>query len=130
MKRWTSPSKQQEALPETTKTKYEINLEQMKRKVETSALERDDFVLQKHLKSLMYIDCSLRVYPKKDKLINEFNFKNCRRSNRKTTSKFFVGVYYKERRFIICAEYFDANNIFSNPFIQNLRHEPNRVQDL
>ena len=27
-------------------------------------------------------------------------------------------------------EYFDANNIFSHPFIKNLKHKPNMVQDL
>ena len=33
VKVWKSPSKQQEAPPEPTKTKYEISLEHMKRKV-------------------------------------------------------------------------------------------------
>ena len=52
------------------------------------------------------------------------------RLKRKTTSKFFIGVIYKKRGFIIHPEYFDANNILSHPFIQNLKHKPNMVQDL
>ena len=56
VKLWTSLSKQQEALPEPTNTKEEIRLEQTKRKVKRSALERDDLVLQEQLKSLMYVD--------------------------------------------------------------------------
>ena len=32
--------------------------------------------------------------------------------------------------FIIHPELFDANNIFSHTFIQNLKHKPNMVQDL
>ena len=46
------------------------------------------------------------------------------------TSKFFVGITYKKMKFIIHPEYFDANNIFSDPFIQNLKPKPNMVQDL
>ena len=42
----TSTSKQQEAPPEPTKTKDDISLEQIKRKVKIAALEWDDFVLQ------------------------------------------------------------------------------------
>ena len=39
VKGWTSSSKQQEAIPEPTKTKEEISLEQMKINVKISALE-------------------------------------------------------------------------------------------
>ena len=51
VKGWTSSSKQQEAPQELTNTKEEICLEQTKRKVKTSALEWDDYVLQEQLKS-------------------------------------------------------------------------------
>ena len=65
--------------------------------------------------------------PNKDKLTDEINFKNCIRLRRKTESKFFAGIIYKKREFIIYPEYFDTNNIFSHPFIQNLKHKPNVV---
>ena len=68
--------------------------------------------------------------PKKDKLIDELNFKNFVRLNRKTTSKLFVGITYKKINFIIYPEYFNANHIFSHPFIQNIKHKPNMVQEL
>ena len=130
VKGYTSSQKQQEAPPKTTKTKQKIRLEQMKRRGEIAALESDDFVLQEELKSLMYVDCSSRGYPNKDNFIDELNFKNCMSLKRKTTKNFFVGITYKKRKFIIYPEYFDANNIFSHPFIQNLKHKPNMVQDL
>ena len=94
------------------------------------ALEWDDFVLREQLKSLIYVDRSLRGDPDKDELIDELNFKNCVSLKRKTTSKLFVGLTYKKRKFIIHPEFFDANNIFSHPFIQNLKHKPNIIQDL
>ena len=50
--------------------------------------------------------------------------------NIKTTSKIIFGITNKKRKFIIHPEYFDANNIFSHPFIKNLKHKPNMVQDL
>ena len=101
MKVWTSSSKQQEAHPEPTKTKEEINLEQMKEKVKRSALEKYDFVLQEQLKSLMYVDHSLRGEPKKDKLIDELIFKNCMRLKRNTTINLFVVITYKKIKYII-----------------------------
>ena len=48
----------------------------MKIKVERAALEWDDFFLQDQLKSLMRVDHLLRGYIKKEKLIDEINFKN------------------------------------------------------
>ena len=75
----------------------------------------------------MYVDRSLRGDQKKDKLIYELRFKIFMRLKRKTTSKLFVGITYKKRKFIIHPEYFDANNIFSHPFIQNLKYKPNMV---
>ena len=56
VKGWTSSSKQQEAPPETSNTKVDICLEQMKRKVKRAALEWDDFVPQEQLKSLMCVE--------------------------------------------------------------------------
>ena len=78
----------------------------------------------------MYVYCSLRGGPKRDKVTDKLNFKNCMRLKIKTTSKFFVGIIYKKREFIIHPEYFDANNIFSHPFIHNLRHKSNMAQYL
>ena len=97
VKVWTSSSKQQEDIPELTKTKEDIRLEQMKRKVRRVALEYDDFLLQEHLKSLMYVDLSSSGDPNKDKLIDELSFKNCVHLKRKTTSNFFVGIKYKKK---------------------------------
>ena len=130
MKGWTPPSEQQEAPPQQTNIKEEICLEQTKRKVKIASLERGDFVLQKKLKSLMYVDRSLRRYPRKDNLIDELNFRNCMSFKRKTTSKLFVGIKDKGRKFIIHAEYFDANTIFSDPFIQNTKHKSNIINDM
>ena len=42
----------------------------------------------------------------------------------------FGGITFKGGKFIIHAEYFDAKNIFSHPFLQNLKHRPNVVQYL
>ena len=78
----------------------------------------------------MYVDRSLHGYKKKEKLIDELNFKNGMLLKRKTTSKFFVDIKYKKRDFSIHPECFDAKNIFSHPFIHNLKHKPNMVQDL
>ena len=59
----------------------------------------------------MCVDRSLRGDQKKDRLLDELNFKNCMRFKRKTTSEVFVGIKVKRRKLIIHAEYFDANNI-------------------
>ena len=78
----------------------------------------------------MYVDRSLRCDPMKERLIDELNFKNCLRLKRKKTRNFFVGITSKKIRFIIHPGFFDANNIFSDPFIQNLKRKPNMVHDL
>ena len=39
-------------------------------------------------------------------------------------------VLHTKKKFIIHPEYFDVNNIFSHPFIQNIKHKTNMVQDL
>ena len=64
----------------------------MKRKANIEALEWDDFVFQEQLKSLMYVDRSLRGDPKKDNFIGELNFKSCTCLKKETASKFFVGI--------------------------------------
>ena len=69
----------------------------MKIKVKIAALEWDNFMLQEKLKSLMYVERSLSGDPKKDKLIDELNFKNCVRLNRKTTSKLFFDITKKKK---------------------------------
>ena len=61
--------KNPECPPETTKTKEENHLENLKRWLKQSALEWDDLDMQAELKSFMYIDRSLRQ--KKEKLIDE-----------------------------------------------------------
>ena len=71
---WTSSSKNPERPPDTKETKEENRLEKSKRKKERATLEWDDLDMQAKLKSFMYIDRSLRA--KKDKLIDELNFKN------------------------------------------------------
>ena len=78
----------------------------------------------------MYIDRSLRGDPKKYKLIDELKFKNCMSFKRNKTRKSFVRIKVKGRKFIIRAKYFDAKNISSHPFLQNIKHRPNVVQDL
>ena len=78
----------------------------------------------------MYVERSLRVDTNKDKFIDKLNFKNSVHLKRKTTSKLFVGFTYKNRKFNILPAFFDASNIFSHPFIQNLKHKPNMVQEL
>ena len=62
--------------------------------------------------------------------MDKLNFKNCMRFKINTTGKKIVGITIKGRKFIIHAEYFDANNIFSHRFLQNIKHRPNVVQDL
>ena len=96
MKGLKPSSKQQEASPEIPNTKEEISLKQTKIKLKRSSLEWDNLVLQEQLKYLMYVDRSLRGDPKKDKLIDKLNFKNCVRLKRKTKSKFFVGITKKK----------------------------------
>ena len=65
----------------------------------------------------------------KEKLIDELNFKNCVHLRRNKTSKLFVGITYKKGKFIIHHEFFDANNIISDPFIHNLKRKPKMVHD-
>ena len=102
----------------------------MKIEVKIIALEWDNFVLQEQLKFLFYVDRSLCGYSKKYRFIDELSFNNCMRFKKKKKIKFFVGITVKGRHFITHAKSFDANNILSRPFLQNLKHRPNVVQDL
>ena len=63
----------------------------------------------------MYVDRSLRVDPKKDKLIDELNFKKCIPLKRILKSKFFVGITNKQRKFIIHPEFINFLCLFVIP---------------
>ena len=78
----------------------------------------------------MYVDHSLRVDQKKDKLMDELNFKKCMWFKINTTGEFFVGITVKGRNFIIHVEYFDANKFFLRQFLLNIKRISNVVQDL
>ena len=52
------------------------------------------FVLQEHLKSLMYVERSLSGDPMKDKFIDELNFKNFVRLRRKKSGILFVRITF------------------------------------
>ena len=78
----------------------------------------------------MYVDRSLRGYPKKDRLIDELNFTNSMHLRRIQKSKFFVGITVKQRKFIFHPEFMVANHIIADQFIQNLNSNPNKVHDL
>ena len=56
--------------------KEENRLERTKRNLKQAALEWDYLDIQAELKSCMYVDRSLRGDPRKDKFIDELNFKN------------------------------------------------------
>ena len=45
-------------------------------------------------------------------------------------NKLFWGVITDKNTFIIHADYFDAKNIFSHPFLYNIKHRTNVVQYL
>ena len=78
----------------------------------------------------MYVDRSLRGDPRKDKLIDELNFKKCMQLKRIQKSKFFVGITDKQINFIIHTESMVANQKITDQFIQNLKSNPNNVHDL
>ena len=102
----------------------------MKRKLKRAALEWGDFVLQEQFKSLMCVDCSLHGDLMKKKFINELKFKNCLRLRKMKSSKLCVGITSKIGKFIIHPEFFDAKNIISYSFIQNLKLKTNMFHDL
>ena len=78
----------------------------------------------------MYIDRSLRGYPKKDKLIYELNFKKCIQLKRIQKRKLFVGITDKQTSFIIYPEFMVVNHKIVDQFIQNLKSNPNKVHDM
>ena len=78
----------------------------------------------------MSVDRSLRGDPNQDKLIDDLNFTNCMHLNIIQKSKFFVGIAFKQRNFIIHPEFMVANHIIADQFIQNLKSNPNKVHDL
>ena len=94
------------------------------------ALEWDDVSIQAELKSFLYVDRSLCGDAKKDKLIDELNFKKCMQLKRILKSKFFVGITNKERKFIIYPEFMVANQEITDQFIQNIKSNPNEVHEL
>ena len=65
-------------------------------KVKIAPLEWDDLVLQEQLKSLMYVDHSIRGDQMKDKLIDELNFKSCMSLRENKRSKLFIGITSKK----------------------------------
>ena len=83
-------------------------------------------MLQDKLKSLMYVEHSLRGAPNKDKLIDELNFTNCIQLKRIQKSKFFVGITFKQRNFIIHPEFMVVNHKIADQFIQNLKSNPKK----
>ena len=107
MRGWKSSSKNTEFPPERTKTKEENRLENPKRKLKQATLKWDDLDMQAELKSFMYIDRSL--LEKKDKLIDELNFKKCMQLKRLLKSKFFVGITNKQRKYIIHPDFIVSN---------------------
>ena len=84
--------------------------------------------MQAELKSFMYVDRSLRE--KKDKLIDELNFKKCMKLKRSIKSKFFVGITNKQSNYIIHSDFMVAIQEIKDQFIHNLIGNPNKVNDL
>ena len=82
-------------------------MENSKRKLKQATLEWEDLDMQAELKSSMYVYRSLRE--KKDNLIDELNFKKCMQLKRLLKSKFFVGITYKQRKYIIHPDFMVAN---------------------
>ena len=76
----------------------------------------------------MYIDLSLSA--EKDKLINELNFKKCMQLKKSLKSKFFVGITNKQRKYITYPDFMVANQEITDQFIQNIKSNPNKVNDL
>ena len=62
--------KKQECPPEITKKKDENHLEKTKIKLKQAALEWYNLDIQAEVKSFMYVECSLRGYPRKDESID------------------------------------------------------------
>ena len=78
----------------------------------------------------MYVGHSLRGDAKKNKLIDELNFKKCVQLKILLKSKFFVGITNKQRKCIIHLDFMFANQEITNQFIQKIKSNPNKVHDL
>ena len=78
----------------------------------------------------MYFDRSLRGDARREKLIDELNFKKCMQLKRLLKSKLFVGITNKQRKYIIHPDFMVANQEITDQFIQNLKSNPNKVHDL
>ena len=77
----------------------------------------------------MYIDLSLRA--KKDKLIDELNFKKCMQLKRSLKSKFFVGITKKKIHiYIFHPDFMVDNKDITDQFILSLKSNPNKVHNL
>ena len=90
--------KKQEYPPEITKTKEENCLEKTQIKLKQSALEWDDLDIQAELKSFMHVDCSLRGDLRKDKLIDELNFKKRMQLTRILKNQVLCWYYKKAKK--------------------------------
>ena len=112
------------------KDNIKTRLERTKRKFKKAALEWDDLVLQAQLKLFIYVNHSLHGNAKKDKLIDELKFTNSMQWKRIPKSKFFVGISYKQTKFLIHPEFMVANHKITDQFIQNLKNNPNNIHDL
>ena len=89
--------------------KEENRLERTKIKLKQAALEWDGLYIRSQLKSFICVDRSLRGDQRKDKLIDELNFKKCMQLKKIQKSKFFVGIIDKQRKFIIHPEFMVVN---------------------
>ena len=78
----------------------------------------------------MYVYRSLRVDAKKEKLIDELNFRKCRQLKILLKSKFFVGITNKQRKYIIHPDFMISNQEIADKFILNFKSNPNKVHDL
>ena len=84
--------------------------------------------MQAELKYFMYVDRPLCA--KKDKLIDELNFKKCMQFKRLLKRNFFIRITNKQRKYIIHPDFMVANQEITYQFIQNINSNPNKVHDL
>ena len=76
----------------------------------------------------MYVDRLLCA--KREKFIDELNFKKCMQLKRLMKSKFFIGIKNKQTKYIIHPDFMVANQEITDQFIRNLKSNPNKVHDL
>ena len=87
--------KNPERPPDNKKTKELNCLENPKRKLKQATLEWDDLDMQAELKYFLYVNHSIRA--KKDKLLDELNFKKFMQLKISLKIKFFVGITNKQK---------------------------------